>query len=57
MKFKFTKEALRKPTPEKMRLLGNTIMVIGVAIGSSVYALQYEWVGITAFILGLVGKG
>jgi hypothetical protein len=56
MKFKLESKSLSKPTPVKMRLLGNTLMIIGATIGASVYA-DVPWVGVTAFVLGLIGKG
>jgi hypothetical protein len=56
MKLKLERQSLSKPTPKQMRLLGNTLMVIGVTIGSSVYA-ETPWVGVLAFVLGLIGKG
>jgi len=56
MKLKFERKSLRKPTPKQMRMLGNTLMVIGTTIAGSVYE-SIPWVAVTAFVLGLIGKG
>lgn len=55
MKFKFELKSLKKPTPKTMRLLGNALMVVGATVGTSVYA-NIPWVGVAAFVLGLVAK-
>jgi hypothetical protein len=56
MKLKFERKSLSKPTPQKMRLLGNTLMVIGTTIAGSIYN-ETPWVAVLAFVLGLIGKG
>lgn len=56
MKFRLTKEDWKKPTPAKMKRLGETILVISGIIAGSTYA-STPWVSITAFVIGLIGRG
>ena len=55
MKFRMTKEDWLKPTPSKMRRLGETILVISGIVAGSTYA-AVPWVAVTAFVAGLVGR-
>lgn len=45
-----------KPTPKKMRQLGDSLLSVGAFIGSYAAFADQKWVAISAFILGVMGK-
>lgn len=52
---KFSTLGLNKPTPKRMRILGNALMVVGAVVAGSIYA-TIPWIGVVAFVIGLSGK-
>ena len=56
MKFKMTEVDWKKPTPAKMRRLGETLLVLCSIVAGSTYA-AIPWVAVTAFVVGLVARG
>ena len=45
-----------KPTPKKLRILGDTLLSIGTFITASAIASQNEWLAYTALGIGVIGK-
>ena len=44
-----------KPTPKKFRKIGDVLLAIS-AIGVPVILMDYKWIGISLFILCIIGK-
>jgi hypothetical protein len=52
---KFGLKNIFKPTPAKMRKLGEAFLGIA-AMGVPAEVAEYKWTGITLFVIGIVGK-
>lgn len=44
------------PTPRKFRRLGNALLSISSLAGIPAVFTQHEWIGVSLFIIGLLGK-
>ena len=45
-----------KPTPKKLRQLGDSLLAVGTFVGGYAAFADMKWVAITGFALGALGK-
>ena len=53
---KFGRKEYDKPTPKRMRRLGDSLLAVSSFITASAFAGGIQWLGFTALGVGVVGK-
>lgn len=45
-----------KPTPKKMRKLGDALLALSIFISASTIMMDHKWIALTSVVIGGVGK-